>query len=126
MQGKYLSLTSFRRDGTGVATPVWFVPENGRLLIETDADSYKVRRMRRNPEITIAPCTARGRLLASPVPAHAAFLPDAERERIERLMASKYRFDVRILKPIRWAQTAFHIGRGRGKPIVLAITPAAE
>ena len=33
--GKYLSLTSFRRDGTGVATPVWFVEDGGRLLVET-------------------------------------------------------------------------------------------
>jgi hypothetical protein len=38
--GKYLSLTSFRRDGTGVATPVWFVETGGRLLVETDAASY--------------------------------------------------------------------------------------
>ena len=44
--GKYLSLTSFRRDGTGVATPVWFVEVDGRLLVETDAGSYKVRRIR--------------------------------------------------------------------------------
>jgi hypothetical protein len=52
--GKYLSLTSFRRDGTGVATPVWFVEADGRLLVETDAGSYdagsyKVRRIRRDP-----------------------------------------------------------------------------
>ena len=59
--GKYLSLTSFRRDGTGVATPVWFVEAGGRLLVETDAASYKVRRIRRNPQVTIAPCTATGR-----------------------------------------------------------------
>ena len=57
--GKYLSLTSFRRDGTGVATPVWFVEADGRLLVETDASSYKVRRIRRDPQVTIAPCTAR-------------------------------------------------------------------
>jgi PPOX class probable F420-dependent enzyme len=52
--GKYLSITSFRRDGTGVATPVWFVQEAGRLLIQTDASSYKVRRIRRNPRVMIA------------------------------------------------------------------------
>src|SRR5215218_1336099 len=56
--GKYLSLTSFRRDGTGVATPVWFVEAGGRLLVETDASSYKVRRIRRDPRVTVAPCTA--------------------------------------------------------------------
>lgn len=38
--GKYLSLTSFKRDGRGVATPVWFASDNGHLLVETDAESY--------------------------------------------------------------------------------------
>jgi PPOX class probable F420-dependent enzyme len=72
--GKYLSLTSFRRDGTGVATPVWFVEAGGRLLVETDAGSYKVRRIRRDPQVTIAPCTARD--LGHPG-AHAVVIVDA-------------------------------------------------
>jgi PPOX class probable F420-dependent enzyme len=52
--GRYLSITSFRRDGTGKATPVWFVQEDGRLLVETDAGSFKVQRIRRNPSVTNA------------------------------------------------------------------------
>jgi len=89
--GKYLSVTSFKRDGTGAATPVWFVQERGRLLVETDANSYKVKRIRRNPSVTIAPCTATGRLRGDPVAARAELLPDAEIGRVERLMAGKYR-----------------------------------
>ena len=61
-RGKYLSLTSFRRDGSGVATPVWFVADNGHLVVETDADSYKVKRIRRDPHVRIALCDARGRV----------------------------------------------------------------
>ena len=53
-RGKYLSLTSFRRDGSGVATPMWFVDDNGHLVVETDADSYKVKRIRRDPHVRIA------------------------------------------------------------------------
>jgi uncharacterized protein len=45
-----------------VATPVWFVEADGRLLVETDAGSYKVWRIRRDPRVTIAPCSATGRL----------------------------------------------------------------
>src|SRR5512147_1469299 len=59
--GEYLSLTSFRRDGTGVATPEWFVIENGRLLVITDPQSFKAERIRRNAGLMIAPCTATGR-----------------------------------------------------------------
>ena len=57
--GKYLSITSFKRDGSGVATPVWFVQEDGRLLVETDANSGKVKRIRRNPQVLVAPCRHR-------------------------------------------------------------------
>jgi uncharacterized protein len=121
--GKYLSVTSYRRDGTGVPTPVWFVQEDGRLLIETDANSYKVRRIRRNPSVTVAPCTATGRLRGAPVAAHAQLLADAEVARVERLMTRKYRVDLVVIKPIRTLQAALHRGRPRGKPVVLAITP---
>ena len=122
--GKYLSITSFKRDGAGVATPVWFVQEAGRLLIQTDANSGKVKRIRRNPHVLITPCTATGRLLASPVPARAELLPDAELGRVERLLAAKYRIDLLVIKPIRAAQAALRRGRPRPKPIILAVSPA--
>ena len=121
--GKYLSITSFRRDGTGKATPVWFVQEGGRLLVETDASSYKVRRIRRNPRVTVAPCGPSGRLRGRPVSARAELLPDAETGRVERLMAHKYRIDLIFIKPVRALQAALHPHRPPAKPVILAITP---
>jgi PPOX class probable F420-dependent enzyme len=121
--GKYLSITSYRRDGTGKATPVWFVQEGGRLLVETDAGSYKVRRIRRNPRVTVAPCGPTGRLHGTPVTARAELLPDSEIGRVERLMARKYRIDLIFIKPIRSLQAALHPRRPREKPVILAITP---
>jgi uncharacterized protein len=121
--GKCLSLTSFRRDGTGVATPVWFVEADGRLLVETDAGSYKVRRIRRDPRVTIAPCTATGRLRGTPVPAWAELLPDAEVARVDRLMGDKYRVDLLFIKPLRRLQAALHRRRPRETPVVLEIMP---
>ena len=59
--GKYLSITSYRRDGSGVSTPVWFATEGDRLLVMTDSRSGKVKRIRRNPYVTIAPCSGRGK-----------------------------------------------------------------
>jgi uncharacterized protein len=121
--GRYLSVTSFKRDGTAVATPVWFVQENGRLLVETDADSYKVKRIRRNPSVRVAVCSATGRLRGDMVSARAELLPDSEVSRVEQLLARKYRVDTMIIKPIRFVQAAMHPGRPRAKPAVLAITP---
>jgi uncharacterized protein len=121
--GKYLSITSFKRDGSGVATPVWFVQEDGRLLIETDATSGKVKRIRRNPHVLVGLCTATGRLLADPVPAQAELLGDAELGRVERLLAAKYRIDLLVIRPIRSLQAALRRGRPRPRPVILAITP---
>jgi uncharacterized protein len=121
--GKYLSITSFKRDGSGVATPVWFVQEDGRLLIQTDATSGKVKRIRRNPHVLVGPCTASGRLLADPVPAQAELLPDAKVGRVERLLAAKYRIDLLVIRPIRSLQAALRRGRPRPKPVILAINP---
>jgi PPOX class probable F420-dependent enzyme len=123
--GKYLSVTSFKRDGTGVATPVWFVAENGNLLFETDGDSFKARRIRHNPSVVVAPCTASGRLRGEPIPARAEFLPESERQRVERLMARKYRVDRVLILP---AYRAVQRLRGRSlsqetRPVVLRITP---
>jgi uncharacterized protein len=123
--GKYLSLTSYRRDGTSVATPVWFVTDNGHLLVETDADSYKVKRIRRDPHVRIALCDARGRPRGEPVEAEAKILPDNERERVERLLAQKYRIDRFTVYPLYRLVMRL---RGRGShshkpPVALEITP---
>ena len=120
--GKYLSITSFKRDHSGVATPVWFVQEDGRLLVQTDATSGKVKRIRRNPQVLVAPCTATGRPLADPVPARAELLGDAEVGRVERLLAAKYRIDLLVIKPLRSLQAALH-RRPRPRSVILAITP---
>ena len=122
--GKYLSLTSFRRDGTGVATPVWFVEAGRRLLVETDAASYKVRRIRRDPRVTVVPCTATGRLRGTPVPARAEVLPEAEVPHAERLLARKYRVDLLVVKPFRALQAALHPRRPRETPVILKLTPS--
>ena len=122
--GKYLSLTSYKRDGTGVSTPVWFVIDDGRLLVMTDPESFKAKRIRRNPDVTIAPCTAARRLRRDPVAGRAELLPDSERARLDQLMAHKYSWLARV--------TLFRIdqllqrlkGKRAGAPTaVLAITP---
>jgi PPOX class probable F420-dependent enzyme len=122
-RGKYLSITSYKRDGTGVATPVWFVQQDGRLLVETDAASGKVKRIRRNPAVQVAACTASGRLRGGQVPAVAEVLPESEVSGAERLITRKYRADILIIRPLRFVQSALHIGRPRTKPVILAITP---
>ena len=57
---RYISLETFKRDGTGVKTPVWAAPLDGALVIVTGGDSFKVKRLRRDPHTRVAACNARG------------------------------------------------------------------
>jgi PPOX class probable F420-dependent enzyme len=59
---RYLNLATFRRNGRAVETPVWFALREGRLYVFTDGTSGKVKRLRANPRIRIAPCDVRGKL----------------------------------------------------------------
>ena len=96
--GRFLSVTSFKRDGTGVATPVWFVSDGRRLLALTDLRSAKVRRVRRNPRVLVAPCRADGKLRSEPVPAHAEVLTStAELEHVQKLLLERYRITYRLV-----------------------------
>lgn len=119
--GRYLSLTSFRKDGSAAATPVWFVRENGRLLVETGTSTWKVKRIRRNPEVLVAPCTASGRPRGEAVSGRAELLSAEETQRVRQLLSRKYRYDLVVLRPIRWITRV--VTRHAEKPIGIAITP---
>lgn len=96
--GRYLSVTSFKRDGTGVATPVWFVSDGRRLFALTDLHSPKVRRMRRNPRVLIASCRVDGKLHREPVPASVEVLtagPDLEH--VRKLLIERYKISYRLV-----------------------------
>ena len=96
--GRYLSVTSFKRDGTGVATPVWSVSDGKRLFAFTDLHSAKVRRIRRNPRILVASCRVNGKLRGEPVPARAEVLTaTAELERVRKLLVERYRISYRVV-----------------------------
>jgi uncharacterized protein len=110
--GKYLSLTTYRRDGTPVSTPVWFVEEEGRRFVTTAADSYKAKRLRRNPAALVAACTARGVPKGEAMPVQVEFLPADAHARVDRLMAEKYRVDRVLILPIYRL-----VMKLRGKPI---------
>ena len=88
--GKYLLISTFRRDGRAVATPVWFARDGDDLVAWTTADSGKVKRIRRDGRVTVAPCTARGKPLGDSVPAHATIVPGEDADAIRTLLKRKY------------------------------------
>lgn len=61
---KQVSLTTFRKDGRPVASPVWHAIDGGQLLIVTEPGSGKVKRLRNSGRVLLAPCDIRGRVPA--------------------------------------------------------------
>ena len=59
---RFVSLTTFKRNGDGVPAPVWIVGDGDRLMVWTPADSWKVKRLRRDPRVTLVPCGRRGKV----------------------------------------------------------------
>lgn len=87
---KYLSLESYKKDGTPVATPLWFAQEGGVFYIYSLANAWKVKRIRNNPRVRIAPCDLRGNLKGEWVDAAARILDQTEAEKAHRLLNQKY------------------------------------
>jgi PPOX class probable F420-dependent enzyme len=95
---KYLNLETFRKNGEGVKTPVWFVGDpsanldssDARLYVYTVGVSGKVKRIRNNNRVRVAPCNARGGLLGEWVDARAEIVTGAEAGRGMQLLNRKY------------------------------------
>jgi len=95
---RYISLLSYKRDGGAVQTPVWAAPLDGKLVVFTNRDSYKVKRIRRNPEVRVARCDARGKLLGPWIDATCAIVEDgALQRRIMDVLTRKYGWQLRVL-----------------------------
>ncbi|WP_182349130.1 PPOX class F420-dependent oxidoreductase [Tomitella gaofuii] len=87
---KYALLTTFRKDGSAVPTPLWAAMDDGELLMWTVTDSWKVRRIRHTPRVTVAACDVRGNARGPQVEAVAEVLDGAGTERARAVIARKY------------------------------------
>ena len=98
LASKYVLLTTFRRDGTPVATPVWFVVHDDALVVWTGTASGKVKRVRGNQAVTIAPCDIRGAPVGPSQPGRARLLDSAAvHDQIQRLLTSRYGITMRLV-----------------------------
>ncbi|MGJ5894914.1 PPOX class F420-dependent oxidoreductase [Streptomyces niveiscabiei] len=88
--GKYLLITSYRKNGTGVPTPVWVVPDGDALGAWSAADSWKVKRIRARGDVLVGPCDARGNPTGKQVPGTAEICDAETTARYRTLIARKY------------------------------------
>jgi hypothetical protein len=87
---KYISLTTFRKSGAAVGTPVWFGEDDDKLHVKTRSDSGKYKRIRNNPQVRVAPCTMRGKIIGPEFAATARILLPGDWPRAQASIERKY------------------------------------
>lgn len=98
--GRYRAvvLTTFRRDGTAVATPVWPVAVGERLYVVTGSTAGKLKRIRHTPRVSVAPSTQRGKVLGGTVEGRARILDQEEGAPFARARLRRYRIMARSFR----------------------------
>lgn len=117
---KFVSLTTFKRNGDGVATPMWVGRDGDQLLIWTPADSWKVKRVRRDPRVRLVPCNRTGKTEPGAVPADgtAVVVDDAaEVAAVADNLKRKYGMAFRVITAIEAL-----VKRGRQTRVALRIS----
>ncbi len=87
---KYCLLVTFRRSGEPVPTPVWFGLADGKLYVLSEVSAGKVKRIRNDSHVRVAPCSVRGKPLGSTVEGTAQILPPSEAPRAEAAIGANY------------------------------------
>ena len=114
--GKYIVLETYRKNGNPVRTPVWFVEDNGTLYVRTGTKSGKVKRLRRNPTVKLAPSKGRGDPKGPWIDAKATFANDQERKVALDRLKQKYGLQWKMVNLL-------HRIQGRTDDTVLLIRP---
>ena len=99
---RYISMATFRKNGTPVYTPLWFGEDSAHLYVMTNSKSGKVKRLRNNPEVRIAPSTIRGKITGPEFAARVRFLKPDEFPRARKTINAKY-WLARV--PLLWSKT---------------------
>jgi PPOX class probable F420-dependent enzyme len=91
-----MRLTTFRKNGQGVSTPVWFAQEGEKLYMMTNSNAGKTKRMRNNVQVTVEPCNARGDVLGVMAKATARELSGEQAQHANEKLNKKYGIQKRM------------------------------
>jgi PPOX class probable F420-dependent enzyme len=93
----YIALVTFRRDGRAVETPVWFAAHDGRLYAFSAGNAGKVKRLRNDPSVRIAPCSVGGRVRGDWIEGRGRRIGDPDRIRAAyAALRRKYGWQMRL------------------------------
>jgi PPOX class probable F420-dependent enzyme len=121
---RYISLTTFKRDGSPVSSPVWITGANGAYVFTTGTNAWKTKRLRRNSSVELRACDLRGRVKPQATRYVGTGKVDASAEAIaaaERALAAKYGWQFRATKLVD--QLKVRLGRGDPQePIAIVLS----
>ena len=89
-KAQYVLLTTFTKDGRPKPTPIWIARDGDRALVITEKNSWKVKRIRNTPRVTLAVCDMRGNVKGETVEAVATVLDDSQTEAVYRAITKRY------------------------------------
>ena len=97
---KTILLTTYKRDGSAVATPVSIAFDGDRAFFRSYDKAWKTKRLRANPQVEVAPATLRGRPTGPAIPAQARLLEGADARLAARALARRHRVLQAVLVPL--------------------------
>jgi uncharacterized protein len=123
-QARYISLTTFKRDGSPVSSPVWITGADGTYVFTTGANAWKTKRLTRNPAVEARVCTMRGQVKPSATryvgTGAVAGSPDAVAA-AERALAAKYGWQFKATKLVDGIKQ--RVGRANGQePVAIQLS----
>jgi PPOX class probable F420-dependent enzyme len=117
-KAQYVLLTTFTKDGRPKPTPIWIAPDGDRALVITEKNSWKVKRIRNTPRVTLAVCDMKGKVKGETIEAVASVLDDSQTEQVYQAINKRYGIVGRVF-------TFFSKLRGgAGRTVGLEIRPA--
>ncbi len=121
LNAQYVALTTYRRDGTPVVTPVWAAAEGDSLFIFSNPNAGKVKRMRNSSRATVAPCTATGMITGAALPGEALLLSDDQMPKVWKLLVKKYGIAARLF--VAYDTLRSLVGKTRAAGIEVRLAP---
>ncbi len=119
LQGhRFMNLTTYRKTGVAVTTPVWFTQEGDKLYVYTGGESGKVKRIRNSGSVEVGPSNQSGKSLGETQPATARILGEDEGKHADQALNQKYGWQKQLI--------GFFNRMRAGKPAYLEITPATK
>jgi PPOX class probable F420-dependent enzyme len=89
-KAQYVLLTTFTKDGRPKPTPIWIARDGDRALVITEKNSWKVKRIRNTPRVTLAVCDMKGRVKGDTIEAVATVLDESETETVYQAINNRY------------------------------------